>query len=279
MRTWRMTFNPKKQKDSVFCQYFLTNTTDARRMYNTANFYIRNTMTGIKKSPELRTPNEVEVLHDVFTGIQKANKAKDSKYQKDLEKYNKGLLDKQPKKPKHFPYPTSKEWLLTYNVLDAVFKYTHNEVYYSMNSQLNQNAIRKAAAAWKGYFKTLKDYRKNPSKYKERPNMPGYLKNPQYVAWFSNQTAKYSVKKDGRAYLRFTKNKDLFCIGKASLYTGLRYVKTEIKPQHGCYLILVTFDDGVELPKAPEKPKRIIGIDPGVDNLAAVVNNFAFIRF
>mgnify|MGYP000285133954 FL=1 len=82
MRTWRMTFNPKKQKDSVFCQYFLTNTTDARRMYNTANFYIRNTMTGIKKSPELRTPNEVEVLHDVFTGIQKANKAKDSKYQK-----------------------------------------------------------------------------------------------------------------------------------------------------------------------------------------------------
>lgn len=141
MRTWRMTFNPKKQKDSVFCQYFLTNTTDARRMYNTANFYIRNTMTGIKKSPELRTPNEVEVLHDVFTGIQKANKAKDSKYQKDLEKYNKGLLDKQPKKPKHFPYPTTKEWFLTYNVLDAVFKYTHNEVYYSMNSQLNQNAI------------------------------------------------------------------------------------------------------------------------------------------
>ena len=243
MRTWRMTFNPKKQKDSVFCQYFLTNTTDARRMYNTANFYIRNTMTGIKKSPELRTPNEVEVLHDVFTGIQKANKAKDSKYQKDLEKYNKGLLDKHPKRPKHFPYPTTKEWFLTYNVLDAVFKYTNNEVYYSMNSQLNQNAIRKIAVAWKGYFKILKDYQKNPSKYKERPNMPGYLRNSQYVAWFSNQTAKYSVEKDGRAYLRFTKNKDLFCIGKASLYIGLRYVKTEIKPQHGCYLILVTFDD------------------------------------
>lgn len=104
--------------------------------------------------------------------------------------------------------------------------------------------------------------------------MPGYLKNPQYVAWFSNQTAKYSVEKDGKAYLRFTKNKDLFCIGKASLYAGLRYVKTEIKPKHGCYLILVTFDDGVELPKVPEKPKRIIGIDPGIDNLAAVVNNF-----
>ena len=52
--------------------------------------------------------------------------------------------------------------------------------------------------------KILKDYQKNPSKYKERPNMPGYLRNSQYVAWFSNQTAKYSVEKDGRAYLRFT---------------------------------------------------------------------------
>lgn len=32
MRTWRMIFNPKKQKDAVFCQYFLTNTTDARHL-------------------------------------------------------------------------------------------------------------------------------------------------------------------------------------------------------------------------------------------------------
>lgn len=221
MRTWRIMINPKKKKDAVFCQYLLTSTTDARRMYNTANFYIRNTMTGIKKSPELRTPNETEVLHNVFAGIQKANKARDTKYQKDLGKYKKGLSKKPPKKPKHFPYPTAKKWFLSYNVLDAIFKYTRNEVYYSMNSQLNQNAIRKIVAAWKGYFKILKDYQKNPSKYKERPNMPGYLRNPQYVAWFSNQTAKYSVEKDGKAYLRFTKNKELFCIGKASLYVGL----------------------------------------------------------
>lgn len=30
-------------------------------------------MTGLKKSPEERTPLETEVLHYVFTGIQKAN--------------------------------------------------------------------------------------------------------------------------------------------------------------------------------------------------------------
>mgnify|MGYP000650635412 CR=1 FL=1 len=73
MRTWKITISPKHKKDAVLCEYMADTTTDARCMYNTANFYIRNTMTGIKKSPELRTSNEIEVLHYVFTGIQKAN--------------------------------------------------------------------------------------------------------------------------------------------------------------------------------------------------------------
>lgn len=274
MRTWKITINPKKKKDAVFCQYLLDSTTDARRMYNTANFYIRNTMTGIKKSPELRTPNEIEVLHHVFTGIQKANKARDRKYQKDLEKYKKGLSKKQPKKPKHFLYPTAKKWFLSFCVLDAVFRQTHNEVYYSMSSHLNQNSIKKAVAAWKGYFESLVTYRKDPSKLKTKPNMPGYKRTLQHTAWFSNQIAKLIIGEDGKAYLRFVHHKDLFCIGKASLYEGLQYVKTEIKPRHGGYILLITFDDEVELPKAPEDPVCILGLDPGVDNFMAVANNF-----
>ena len=74
MRTFKMIISPtKNKKDAAFCQYFKTNTADSKCMYNTANFYIRNTMTGLKKSPEERTPLETEVLHYVFTGIQKAN--------------------------------------------------------------------------------------------------------------------------------------------------------------------------------------------------------------
>lgn len=76
MRTWKMIINHKKNKqDAAFCQYFKTSTADFKCMYNVANFYIRNTMTGIKKSPEERTHLETEVLHYVFTGIQKANEA------------------------------------------------------------------------------------------------------------------------------------------------------------------------------------------------------------
>ena len=49
MRTFKMIINPtKNKKDAAFCQYFKTNTADSKCMYNTANFYIRNTMTGLK---------------------------------------------------------------------------------------------------------------------------------------------------------------------------------------------------------------------------------------
>ena len=41
----------------------------SKALRNTTNFYIRNTYTGIVKSPEERTHNETEVLHFVFTGI------------------------------------------------------------------------------------------------------------------------------------------------------------------------------------------------------------------
>ena len=68
MRTWKINIQPTK--DAVLCDYFAENTTAAKCMYNAANFYIRNTMTGIRKSPEERTACETEVLHYVFTGIQ-----------------------------------------------------------------------------------------------------------------------------------------------------------------------------------------------------------------
>ena len=51
-----------------------------------------------------------------------------------------------------FQYPTAKKWFLSYGTLDAIFKFTDNPVYRRMNSQVNQNAIRKAVAAWQGYL-------------------------------------------------------------------------------------------------------------------------------
>lgn len=288
MRTWKMIINPKKNKqDAAFCQYFKTNTADFKCMYNVANFYIRNTMTGIRKSPEERTHLEIEVLHYVFTGIQKANEVIGQKRMKkkfeDLKLVQVGgmncaviaysLASQEP-----FQYPTAKKWFLSYNTLDAIFKFTDNPVYKRMNSQVNQNAIRKVIAAWEGYFESLKQYKTNPAGYTGKPKIPGYKNTEESTAWFSKQVAKLK-EEDGKSYLQFVNQKERFCIGKTSTYKGLQYVKTEIKPIYGRYCLLVTFNDKVKAVEPPVNPERILGLDPGVDNFLGVANNFGAVPF
>ena len=282
MRTWKIMIRP--DKDAVLCRYFEENTTAAKCMYNAANFYIRNTMTGIRKSPEERTSHETEVLHYVFTGIQKANAHSYEVYCKKRERYKKtggmaGAVAMSKLKYKVVPYPTRDEWFLSYTVLDAIFKYTDHPTYRRMNSQVNQNAIKKTAKSWKSYFQLRKDYVIHPEKYKACPRIPGYIKQPAMTAAYTNQTAKF-IRKDGRAYLRFVNHKPPVLIGKESLYSGMTYVKTEVKPQYGGYSILLTFKEDIILPEeVPKFPKRILGIDVGVNNFCAVANNFGDIPF
>ena len=268
----------KPDKDAVLCRYFEENTTAAKCMYNVANFFIRNTMTGMRKSPEERTSHETEVLHYVFTGIQKANAHAYEVYCKKREDCKKtggmaGAVRVSRLKCKVFPYPTRAEWFLSYTVLDAIFKYTDHPTYRRMNSQVNQNAIKKTVKSWKSYFQLRKDYAIHPEKYKARPRIPGYVKNPAMTAAYTNQTAKF-IRKDGCAYLRFVNHKQPVLVGRESLYSDMTYVKTEVKPQYGGYSILLTFKEDIILPEVPKFPKRILGIDVGVDNFCAVANNF-----
>ena len=276
MRTWKIMIRP--DKDAVLCRYFEENTTAAKCMYNVANFFIRNTMTGMRKSPEERTSHETEVLHYVFTGIQKANAHAYEVYCKKREDCKKtggmaGAVRVSRLKCKVFPYPTREEWFLSYTVLDAIFKYTDHPTYRRMNSQVNQNAIKKTVKSWKSYFQLRKDYAIHPEKYKARPRIPGYIKQPAMTAAYTNQTAKF-IHKDGRVYLRFVNHRQPVLIGRESLYSDMTYVKTEVKPQHGGYSILLTFKEDIILPEVPKFPKRILGIDVGVDNFCAVANNF-----
>ena len=239
-------------------------------------------MTGLKKSPEERTHLETEVLHYVFTGIQKANEVIGQKNMKkkftELKLAEVGGMDSAViafsiVSHEPFQYPTEEKWFLSYGTLDAIFKFTDNPVYRRMNSHINQNAIRKAVAAWQGYFESLKAYRKNPAGFTGKPKIPGYKQGKEYTAWFSKQVAKLK-EEDGRCYIQFVNNPDRFAIGKASLYGDLKYVKTEVKAMYGKYYILITFDDKIAEAEAPENPKRILGLDPGVNNFLGVANNF-----
>ena len=271
--------------------YIRMNTAGSRAVRNTANFLIRNTMTGLSKSPEKRTHNETEALHTVFTGIQKANRRSDEKAEElmtlavsRVHEFSLSGLRAHAcvhsyweDIPVRFNYPDRDHWFLGYEVLDAILKETHNEAYYSCVSQVNQQAIRKTVKAWQSWFKSLKDWKKHPGKYKAKPRIPVYIQGKEATACFTKQVCKIK-EVDDKLYLDFSRYRGLFKIGKPSLIPG-KFIKAEIKPSHRRYKLLLTYDDGLEAPEVPENPDRILGLDPGVGNFLAGLSNTGALPF
>lgn len=267
--------------------YFRDNTVGSRCLRNRINFLIRNTMTGLRKSPEERSHNETEALHTVFTGIQKANRHIDELNEKARQKVisqasQKGLEGDEARifieeglasleEKKHFPYPTMEHWFLGYEVLDAIMRATKDPFYYACTSQVNQQAIRKTVASWQTYFETLQDWRQNPSKYRAKPGIPGYIREKESTATFTNQVCKVR-KVEKLLFLVFTNLKEPLRIGKASMIPG-KYVRTEVKPFHGGYRLCITYEDSFKAPALPGCPRRIIGLDVGVGNFLAGLSN------
>ena len=260
-------------------RYFLDNTSGTRAVRNQANFYIRNTMTGIKKSPEERTLQETEVLHDVFTTIQKMNRDRALRLKKKLEDPKfKGKdpescpeLKKLIKACAPVPYPTAEKWLLSYGVLDAILKYTKNEAYYSCTSQVNQQAIKKTCQSWKGYFSARKEYRKAPGRFQAAPRIPGYIREKLSTAHFTSQVCR-PVDVNGERFLHFA-NFGPVHVGPCSVHPGI-FIKAEVRPYHGQFLLLLTYETEEEGEiDVPETAERIMGIDVGIGNFLACMDN------
>ena len=82
--------------------------------------------------------------------------------------------------------------------------------------------------------------------------------------------------RDGQAFLAFAKHDELLAIGPDP---GMKLVKVEAKPRYGSYYLHITYEDGLTRPEVPKHPVRILGIDPGLDNFAAVTNNIGLEPF
>lgn len=264
-------------------RYFRDITCGAKNLRNTANFYIRNTMTGLRKSPETRTANETEVLHYVFSGIQKANtRSWEKNCEKALRMANTGLVSglaahalihRALAAYRPIPYPSAKNWRLNYRQLDAVLKEKQDPCYCALPAQVNQQALKKTEASWDAYFASLADWKKNPGKYNARPGIPKYLRGDAATATFPYQVL-YAKDNGGGLVLSLPRS------GKLTIKAG-RGIRTEdvvqleVKPYYGGYQLCLTYRGGAGMPDVPESPERILGIDLGVSNLFACACNFS----
>jgi len=146
--------------------------------------------------------------------------------------------------------------------LIKIFSRINQVDYRALPTQTAQQTLILLEKNWKSFFKSIKDYKKNPDKYLGRPGLPKYKKkNGRSVAVFTNQQCRI---KDG--YIQFPRKID-FTV--ETTVDNLKQVR--IIPQSTCYKVEIVYEK--EVKQRETDKSRVIGIDIGLKNVATIVNN------
>ena len=260
----------KVKKGHRLYPYFDDLTFKAKNLYNIANFYTRQCLTGVKKNDSNITPNETEAIDLVNKAIPKLNQLTKEYYAKRIAKEALKEKPNKVKEPAEYQLIAEGNSFLGYNLLEGILKVINNADYNALPGQVNQQVLKLLMRDWKSFFESLKDYKINPEKYKGRPKPPRYAKKDgRKMISLSNQIC--NIKDD--KYLKFPKTKDRLNIGKLGLIGGkLKEVRVVPKANYFIVEIIMEFEDAICEEKIVN-PKRILGIDLGVNNLATIANN------
>lgn len=156
------------------------------------------------------------------------------------------------------------KWIRT-NELDKMCQSA--DCYKELGSQAAQKIIQLLDKNWKSFFKSIKDWSKNPSKYLGRPKLPKYKD------------------KDGRAILIFKNiqcslNDGNFRISYKPFggYTVRTHIQEDAKlmqsrfiPKGNNYVLEIVYE--IEVPDTKDNSGNIASIDLGVDNFITMTNN------
>lgn len=142
---------------------------------------------------------------------------------------------------------------------------TH-ELYKLCMSQPANCLLRRLDKAWKSYFKSIKDWSKNQSKYLGKPKIPKYLKKDGRYCWEIPNNICFI--KDGYIIFIMKKLNDI----KWKTHLTGRLIQVRFVP-NGCDYIMeaVAEEEQKEIPQLNQN--NIASIDLGVDNFVTLTNN------
>lgn len=138
--------------------------------------------------------------------------------------------------------------------------------YKELLAQISQQTLRQLEQDWKSFFASIKDWKKNPSKYTGKPNLPKYKKkNGRTVAII---TSSIRIEDNELIFPKSLKLPNL----KTNITGTLKQVR--IVPKGNIYTIDIVYD----IPKVELYPdiKRVVGIDLGLNNFATLTNNLGY---
>lgn len=138
--------------------------------------------------------------------------------------------------------------------------------YKALPAKVSQEILRQVDTVWQTFFKSIKDWRINPSKYKGKPKIPNYkekLVGRNMLSYNYQALGKRHHKKHGK--LKLSKSEHILIKTKIK-FDDIKLVR--IIPRRGLYVIEVVYSKDITKNKLDKN--HIMGIDLGVNNLCAI---------
>lgn len=138
--------------------------------------------------------------------------------------------------------------------------------YKTLPAQTSQQILKQLDSNWLSYFRSIKDYKINPNKYRGIPHMPGYIKNKKNILILTNQQVKIkknkiSIKKYN-IFIKIPRYKDK---------TFEKFNQIRILPRKKHYVVEIIYEQEIIDNKLDKS--KILSIDLGVNNLLSCTTN------
>ena len=153
--------------------------------------------------------------------------------------------------------------------LTGLFSEFKQPDYIELPNNSSQQVIKLLFKNWKSYYKGLKEWNKNPSKFEGKPKFPNYKKGKKLnIVVFTKSQIKI---KNG--YIHFPKKSGISPLKtKCSDFQQVRIV-----PQANCFVIEVVYN--TEIIRHDLNEKHFILTDIGLNNLATSMDNVGNVPF
>lgn len=136
------------------------------------------------------------------------------------------------------------------------------EDYRSLPAKSAQQVIKQVFQSWKGYYSSLKKWKKYPSSFNGKPCPPKYKKKDGLgVALFDGQQVRI---KNGHAH--FPK-----CVIEPIKTNTNNIKQVRIIPQASCFIIEIVYEK--EITDLNLNKENVLSLDLGLSNLATSANN------
>ena len=256
-------------------QCFMLSSKDNKNLSNEQKDYLLNINKYIdlfnvdkEKSFKEKKPIKIKKAEAKLLEL-KLTKDNSKKHKDEIKKKEKDLEKLKASEFKPQKYIDKNNGLLTYDFLDYYFSKclkSEDNPYKLLAIQTSQQILRNLFKDWKSFRASIKDYKKDKSKYTGRPKLPRYkAKNGRVKLSMTNQSCKV---KDG--YITLPKTTLKLEIGFKTDDLELKEVR--IVPMGGSYKIELVWDKEIQVNTNLNK-EYFIGIDLGLNNLATIVNN------